>query len=306
MCPVFCPDEGSELRGVVHNAEIKLLRGEPDVGRFLDLERVFQPGQVAVGAVAAELGFEFHPLHFGAFLFRPAGYEVGFAYVFYVDLLVVVHEEDGAFGGPDQFQYLVLAFVLVEAAFHVQAMGFVHYEGVECVFRYVTVVSASAKEVVYHPLFEGAGQFDLVNSPRSSVLGNVPGHLSSLGKLGKQVHGHHAFPGSRAAFHHQHPFFIAAGPCGHGQRRLINPLLLINHNELPVACRCPASIRATTRLGIWLGSHNEFPVATDHGSDAVCQLFGGPQAAVFYAVEDVLVVPVLDELLDEFPELDGI
>ena len=74
------------------------------------------------------MGFEFHPLHFGAFLFRPAGYEVGFAYVFYVDLLVVVHEEDGAFGGPYQLQYLVLAFVLVEAAFHVQAMGLVHYE----------------------------------------------------------------------------------------------------------------------------------------------------------------------------------
>ncbi|OQB67374.1 MAG: hypothetical protein BWX93_01792 [Bacteroidetes bacterium ADurb.Bin139] len=253
-------------------------------------------------------------------MYRPAGYEVGFADVFNVDLLVVVYEENGAFGGSDQFQYLVLAPVLVEAAFQVQAVGFVHYEGVECILWDVAVIAAPAKEVVNHPLFEGAGQLGLVNGPRGCILGYVPGDLSPLGKLGKQVHGHHTFSRSRAAFHHQDHLFVAAGLCSHRQRRFINPLLLVNHDELPVACRglavivavimavivptpsCQVATRAATRLV----SHDEFPVAPDHGSDAVSQLFGGPQAAVFYAVEDVLVVPELDEFLNELPELDGI
>ncbi len=197
-----------------------------------------------------------------------------------MDLLVVVYEEYGAFGGPNQLQYLVFAFVLVEAAFQVQAVGLVHYERVECVFRYVAVIAAAAKEVVDHPLFEGAGQFYFVNGPRGCVLGYIPGHLPPLGKLGQQVHGHHAFSRSRPAFHNQDHFFVAASLCGHGERHLINPLLLINHNELPVA--------------------------PDHGSDAVCQLFGRSQAAVLYPVQNVLIVAIPDKFLDELPELYGI
>ena len=280
VCRVLIQDEGPELRGGVNYAEIKFFRGKPDIGRFFYLEGVFKPGQVAVRSVAPELGFKFQPLYFCAFAFCPAGNKVGFANVFDVDLLVVVYKEYGAFGGPDQFQYLVLSPVLIKPAFQVQAVGLVHYECIECVLWYVAVISTPPKEVVYHPLFKGASQLGLVNGPRGCVLGYVPGDLSPLGKLGQQVHGHHAFACSRATFHYQDHFFVAAGLSGQGKRRLINPLLLINHNELPVA--------------------------PDHGSDAVCQLFGRPQAAVLYPVQDVLIVAVLDKFLDELPEFYGI
>jgi len=67
-----------------------------------------------------------------------------------------------------------------------------------------------------------------------------------------------------------------------------------------------ATIVATIVAVSWPISHDELPVAPDHGSDAVSQLFGRPQAAVFYAVQDVFVVPVLDEFLDEFPQFYSI
>jgi len=101
-----------------------------------------------------------------------------------------------------------------------------------------------------------------------------------LGEFCQQVHGYHAFSRSRTAFHNQDHLFVATGFGGQGERCFIDCFLFVNHDE--------------------------FPVAPDHGRDAVCQLFGRPQAAVFYAVQDVFVVPILDEFLDEFPQFYSI
>src|SRR5690606_3909565 len=120
------------LRGV-ENAEVVVNAVELGVGRGADRKGLVEPGEVAVGAVAAELRLQFAMLDLPALLLRQRFDRGVRADVVDADSLVLVDQEDRALRSGDQLLDLVLAEVAVEPASLVEAVRFVDDQHVELV-----------------------------------------------------------------------------------------------------------------------------------------------------------------------------
>jgi len=110
---VFFFDDPPEFSRIVHNAEIKCVASQPNIGRILYLKRVIQPGQIAIRSVAPELGLQLQPMYPCSLKLCPSGNDIRLPNILNVYLLVVIHKKQREFCCPDQFLHLILTLILV-------------------------------------------------------------------------------------------------------------------------------------------------------------------------------------------------
>ena len=239
-----------------------------------------EPGQIAVGAVAAELGAELQAVDAGA---GAAGHVLDLQHGADVapgHTLVLVQEEHAALGGADHLQDLMLALVAVEAGLDVEAMGLVHDERVEQVRLAVHERARPGEQVADAALGHGARELGLVDGARRRVAGHVAGVELLLDEADQQVDGHHGLAGARPALHDQHVLVLRRRAPGQVQGGLVDHLLVVDHEE-----------------GL---------VAGQHGAELVRQVLGRPDAAVLDDVEQLPAVAAPDEALDEVRQALGV
>ena len=116
-----------------------------------------------------------------------------------------------------------------------------------------------------------------MNISWSTVLGDILHQLVPLGQLRKQIHSDYGLTGSGTALHNDRPLFIVfLALQGCLQDLFIYDLLLIDHDEFPVACQ--------------------------HGSDRILQAPGWSDLSVLNLVEHLPVIAMDNCLLDEIAQ----
>lgn len=127
------------------------------VGRFTDLQDPIHPGEVAIRAIAPELGNKIHFRDGGTERFRPFADLGLLPDVFPMNALVLIEEKDGEGGGINELLNLVLAEIAEEAGFLVEAMGFIDDEPTEAVGGCIGEGPGADEKIGDARFFQGAG-----------------------------------------------------------------------------------------------------------------------------------------------------
>jgi len=101
--------------------------------------------------------------------------------VFEGDLLVIVHKENRALGGMDDFFDLVFPKVAVHAGFFVEAVGFIGQQNIEGVVFAFDIGPGAFEEGVDAGQGKGTGEPGFKNFAGCRIFGDVLDKASSVG-----------------------------------------------------------------------------------------------------------------------------
>ena len=176
-------DQVAEFAGAGTDFELEVDPFECGVGGFVDAERMVNPREITIRAVAAELRLKIELGDGGAEFFGPVFDLVVVANVFPVDALVFIEEEDGKRGGVDNFFNLIFSFVAEHARLLVEPVCFIDDKRLKGVGLGLGVGARAFEEIGDAGLSKGAGQFTLVDCAWCAVFGDVLSDEASAGEF---------------------------------------------------------------------------------------------------------------------------
>ena len=233
---ILFQDQIIDLLWTVENTNVIIDLRHVRIGRIPDLQGMVQPGQIAVGSVAAELGYQLHTGDPGPF---PPGPLFDFGHrpdVLQGNPLGFVDEKDRASAGMDDLLDLVLAQVVEHAGFLVQSVGLVHQDRIRNVFVCVHIDAGALEHVVDGASAHLSLQLLAVDVSGSRILADILDELVLVRQLGQKVDGHHRLACAGASFHDDGPLpAVFHALSGGREDLLIDHLLVVQHDEFPAA-----------------------------------------------------------------------
>ena len=148
---------------------------------------MIDPGEITIGAVAAELGGQGHFADFRAAALGPGTNFRLLSNIPQRDPLVLINEENRALRGLDDLLDLVFTQVLIKAGALVETVGFVDDQHIHAVAGRFRVGAGALEQVGDVAFLETARQLAFVDGARGRVARDVVGQSLALRAFDQQV-----------------------------------------------------------------------------------------------------------------------